>query len=393
MLKHVSIIPNSNMEQGLDTRFAKPTKVPKGWGYELVIINTPLYCGKIMHFNKDAKFSMHFHIKKTETWYINSGRFEFRYIDTTNADAKTRFLGLGDVVTNEIGQPHQIICLEEGDVFEVSTQHFDEDSYRVAKGDSQQPPPPPSIETGVFISHMGLGDQVLLAPAISFSAKQCKKLYVISKENYKDTVAAFFPGQQNIYFLTIPNTPNLQEEMHAINTHMEYLSKSNEKIVVFVSGHFTRNSNGPHDFPVYFYKDMGLDWATTVANFTFPSTGRIVPPQCPYIFVHDTSSTAKVPMDHLLTGPHLLINPDYNMYPNGHPFYAEADKYVRTRAGLTFVDYKVLIENASELHMVASSYWCFAALLKTKASKRIVYCRDGVTFPTLYNGQWTEIQL
>jgi quercetin dioxygenase-like cupin family protein len=43
----------------------------------------------------------------------------------------------GDVITNEIGEPHQVICIEEGDIFEVSTTHYDSDSYRVFKGDSQ----------------------------------------------------------------------------------------------------------------------------------------------------------------------------------------------------------------------------------------------------------------
>lgn len=46
-------------------------------------------------------------------------------------------LGVGDTITNEVGEPHQIIALEEGDIFEVSTPHFDSDSYRVGKGDSQ----------------------------------------------------------------------------------------------------------------------------------------------------------------------------------------------------------------------------------------------------------------
>ena len=112
--------------------------VPKGWGHEVIIINNEKYCGKILHFKKDAKFSMHFHIKKTETWYVSSGKFIFKWIDTKNADIKVENLVSGDVITNEIGEPHQIICLEEGDIFEVSTKHYDEDSYRVMKGDSQK---------------------------------------------------------------------------------------------------------------------------------------------------------------------------------------------------------------------------------------------------------------
>jgi quercetin dioxygenase-like cupin family protein len=111
--------------------------VTKGWGHEVIFVNNDKYCGKILHFNKGAKFSMHYHLIKIETWYVTSGKFIFKYINTKNADMITQTLEVGDVITNEIGQPHQIICEEEGDIFEVSTTHFESDSYRVFKGDSQ----------------------------------------------------------------------------------------------------------------------------------------------------------------------------------------------------------------------------------------------------------------
>ena len=114
-----------------------PEIVQKGWGHEVIFVNNDLYCGKILHFKQDAKFSMHFHLKKKETWYVSSGKFLFKYINTINADIVETNLDVGDTITNEIGEPHQIICLEEGDIFEVSTTHFDTDSYRVMKGDSQ----------------------------------------------------------------------------------------------------------------------------------------------------------------------------------------------------------------------------------------------------------------
>jgi mannose-6-phosphate isomerase-like protein (cupin superfamily) len=111
--------------------------VKKGWGHEVIFVNNDKYCGKILHFNKGAKFSMHYHLIKKETWYVSSGKFTFKYINTKNADIITELLEQNDVITNEIGEPHQIICEEEGDIFEVSTSHFDNDSYRVFKGDSQ----------------------------------------------------------------------------------------------------------------------------------------------------------------------------------------------------------------------------------------------------------------
>jgi quercetin dioxygenase-like cupin family protein len=43
-------------------------------------------------------------------------------------------LKVGDVITNERGEPHQLIALEDAEVFEVSTKHYDEDSFRMWKG-------------------------------------------------------------------------------------------------------------------------------------------------------------------------------------------------------------------------------------------------------------------
>ena len=126
-----------HLEMGSSDRKTRSTVVPKGWGHEVIFVNNDKYCGKILHFKAGAKFSMHYHLIKKESWYVSSGKFLFKYINTKNADILEVSLEVGDTVTNEIGEPHQIICLEEGDIFEVSTTHFDSDSYRVMKGDSQ----------------------------------------------------------------------------------------------------------------------------------------------------------------------------------------------------------------------------------------------------------------
>lgn len=108
--------------------------VPKGWGYEIVIVNNEKYCGKVLVFNKGCKFSMHYHLIKQETWYVNKGKFRFNWIDTEIGKTNFKFLITGDVVTIPIGLPHQLEALEDGEIFEISTQHFDSDSYRVFKG-------------------------------------------------------------------------------------------------------------------------------------------------------------------------------------------------------------------------------------------------------------------
>ena len=111
--------------------------VPKGWGEEIIIENNELYCGKLLIFKKGCKFSMHYHLLKDETWYVDRGEFIYRWIDTENADIHEIRLKRGDIVRQRVGQPHQLESLDEGVVFEISTQHFDEDSYRIWKGNSQ----------------------------------------------------------------------------------------------------------------------------------------------------------------------------------------------------------------------------------------------------------------
>jgi quercetin dioxygenase-like cupin family protein len=112
--------------------------VEKGWGHELIWATNDLYCGKLMKFNKGAKFSMHFHKDKDESWYVLTGKFRVIWIETKNADVRAKELKTGDTWHNPPLLPHQIECIEEGTIIEVSTPDSVEDNYRVVKGDSQK---------------------------------------------------------------------------------------------------------------------------------------------------------------------------------------------------------------------------------------------------------------
>lgn len=111
---------------------------PKAWGKEIIFANNPLYCGKLLCFNAGSKFSMHFHLIKDETWWVQSGEFIYRWIDTDTAQILEQKLLPGHIVRQHPGQPHQLEAITEGVIFEVSTEHFDFDSYRVLPGDSQK---------------------------------------------------------------------------------------------------------------------------------------------------------------------------------------------------------------------------------------------------------------
>ena len=112
--------------------------VAKGWGHEQIWVSNDLYCGKILHFDEGKSFSMHFHAKKHETWYVMSGEFEVQWIDTNDAKWHAQSLFPGDVWENEQLFPHKLICFKAGSIMEVSTKDTIEDNYRVMPGDSQK---------------------------------------------------------------------------------------------------------------------------------------------------------------------------------------------------------------------------------------------------------------
>lgn len=116
-------------------KIEQPKIVSKSWGYEKWIHNDEEYCGKLLVFpNEGNYFSMHYHLKKKETWYVQSGSFELRYIDTENGECNSLILNSGVTIVVERGQPHQLIALEDNSImFEVSTEHFDDDSYRITR--------------------------------------------------------------------------------------------------------------------------------------------------------------------------------------------------------------------------------------------------------------------
>lgn len=114
-------------------------KVNKGWGYEIIWATNDKYCAKILVFEREgAKFSMHFHKEKDETWFVNSGQFKLIYCDTVTATYHEKILNEGDVWRNPPMTPHQLVAMKPNSmIFEASTSDSVEDNYRIIPGDSQ----------------------------------------------------------------------------------------------------------------------------------------------------------------------------------------------------------------------------------------------------------------
>jgi mannose-6-phosphate isomerase-like protein (cupin superfamily) len=109
---------------------------PKGWGREVWIANNQLYCGKILEIKEGKKCSLHFHKLKTESFYLHTGRLKIRIKESPESEVLEEFeLSAGECMDVPPGLVHQMEALVDSELFEFSTEHFNSDSHRLAKGD------------------------------------------------------------------------------------------------------------------------------------------------------------------------------------------------------------------------------------------------------------------
>ena len=118
-------------------RVRKPVKsVPKGWGREVWIVNGNLYCGKILEISKGKRCSLHFHKLKTESFYLRAGRLKVRSRNRpTPRFSRSSCSTAGECMDIPLGLVHQMEALEDAELYEFSTQHFNSDSHRLVQGD------------------------------------------------------------------------------------------------------------------------------------------------------------------------------------------------------------------------------------------------------------------
>ncbi len=117
--------------------FDLPVEEAKGWGKEIILINCPDYCSKILCFKEGGMGSMHFHDRKHETWYLLEGKIRLTWMDPVSAESFRKDVYAGETVDIPRLCTHQVYAETDTRILEVSTPYYDTDTFRIAKGDSQ----------------------------------------------------------------------------------------------------------------------------------------------------------------------------------------------------------------------------------------------------------------
>lgn len=119
----------------IDSLVRQAEEHPKGWGREIWIVNCLRYCGKILELKTGKRCSIHYHGIKDETFYILSGKVLMNIYHDYPGEPTGTVMSQGGVLHIPSGRIHQFVGIEDSRILEISTYHWEGDSYRLAKGD------------------------------------------------------------------------------------------------------------------------------------------------------------------------------------------------------------------------------------------------------------------
>src|SRR3989344_3288729 len=105
--------------------------VKKAWGSEEWIVNRD-YCGKFLNLNQGYRCSLHYHIEKDETFYVDKGIILLEI--GRGMKREKRIMKEGDIQLVLPLIPHRFTGIQNSRIIEFSTHHEDSDSHRIEEG-------------------------------------------------------------------------------------------------------------------------------------------------------------------------------------------------------------------------------------------------------------------
>jgi hypothetical protein len=104
------------------------------FGYEIEWAKFDNYGAKIIVFSKKDKTPFWYNVKTEKTWFVNSGSFIFRWIDTSDGQIYQNNSQEGSVFTAKPLVPCSIECTSaNGGLSETNNGHYENDKFIVIK--------------------------------------------------------------------------------------------------------------------------------------------------------------------------------------------------------------------------------------------------------------------
>jgi hypothetical protein len=225
-----------------------------------------------------------------------------------------------------------------------------------------------------FYGHLGLGDMFWLCGAVRYLSTCYDEVVIVVKERNAYNVQMMYGDDPTIKFYVI-------EDDYILHPFQQYKKSLMEKegYVVYACGYHSENPK-IYEFPYCFYDDLKLSRDVMKQYFFVPNYSEaldlfmeVVKVNPSYILIHQQSSAKRMPIWEKLAMQEptsLLLDINENHYPEGHPYYEISQKVVSK----PLLFYKILLEHAKEIHLLESSFYCFATHLDlSKVETKICY--------------------
>lgn len=103
------------------------------YGYEITWVSEETYGGKILVFDKITKTDFWFNSKTEKCWFVNSGEFLFKWVDTNTGQLFEKQAGEGVTFISKPLMPCAIECKAVGSVTEVNNGITDDHHVVIKK--------------------------------------------------------------------------------------------------------------------------------------------------------------------------------------------------------------------------------------------------------------------
>jgi hypothetical protein len=231
-------------------------------------------------------------------------------------------------------------------------------------------------ETLLFYIHFGWGDIINMSGAVRYYSDIYKVTLIISSNNEKNA-RVIFDDIEDIDFLIL-DKPLFYKDSK------EYFDKININYDKIIMTGYHDPTKKCIDIPIDFYKVIDLDPSIRNTYFkrkSIKNDNFELIKNTPYIFIHTLASDKEIEIEKDINTNYLKISPNKNYYKPEDNLFSIAQKFI----DLPFFEYIDIIENAEELHLIDSSFFCICLYLKLKTTKKTCYVRYYNSYDNLDN--------
>jgi GNAT superfamily N-acetyltransferase len=243
-----------------------------------------------------------------------------------------------------------------------------------------------------LLTHLGLGDLICNIGAIRYLSTLYDEVKVVVKRKDYKNIQLLLCDDKSISFYILESNDSGELSMLE-GAPYEVWANATEGNTCYLSG-FYSETNTPNDIlPFNFYIDYNINTEIFWTYFFVPTLSEsndlfAKVKDIKYVFMHAIASSGKVfsvekieGMLNISKDSILILNPNENMYPVGHPFYELANEMVNHPLAY----YKTTIENASIIVCCDSSFFCLSMNLALNAEKCYYISRDTRRYEHIWN--------